>query len=122
MKKQVNTIVLIVIASLLVLTIGSCKKTIKQTSGKDQSGSGYPITAKDDTGRKVVIKKPIKRIISLSPGNTEILFALGLADNVVGVDDFSNFPEEAKAKEKVGGFANPNIEKIVDLKPELWCL
>ena len=119
MKKQINMVVLIVVATLLVLTISSCKPTAKQTSGNDQSGSGYPIIAKDDAGQKIVVQKPIKRIVSLSPGNTEILFALGLADKVVGVDDFSNYPKETKTKEKVGGFSNPNIEKIISLKPDL---
>ncbi len=119
MKKQIKWMVLTVMAALLVLTISSCKKPEENVSGKSKSGSGYPITARDGVGRKVVIKKPIERIVSLSPSNTEILFALGLGDKVVGVDDFSDFPEEANDKERIGGFANPNIEKIVDLKPDL---
>ena len=119
MKKQFNKIALLVVVALLVLAVSSCKDPAKQTVGSDQSGSGYPITAADDTGRKIVIKKQIKRIVSLSPGNTEILFVLRLADKVVGVDDFSNYPKAAKNKEKVGGFSTPNIEKIISLKPDL---
>lgn len=60
-----------------------------------------------------------QRIISLAPAYTEILFALGLGDRVVGVTNFCNKPEEAKSKEKVGDAFNLNLEKIVSLKPDL---
>jgi iron complex transport system substrate-binding protein len=76
------------------------------------------ITVTDDAGREVTVSKTPQRIVSLAPSNTEILFALGLGDNVVGVTDFCDYPEEAKAKEKVGGIT-PNVEKIVALKPDL---
>jgi iron complex transport system substrate-binding protein len=59
------------------------------------------------------------RIVSLSPEATEILFSLGLADKVVGVTTYCNYPPEAMKKEKVGTFSNPNIEKIVALKPTI---
>jgi len=77
------------------------------------------ITITDDLGREVTIEKIPQRIISLSPSNTEILFALGLGDKVVGVTDVCNYPPEAKEKEKIGGYSNPSLEKIIDLKPDL---
>nr|MBU1327948.1 ABC transporter substrate-binding protein [Candidatus Omnitrophota bacterium] len=60
----------------------------------------------------------IPRIISLAPNATEILYSLGLGSSIIGVDDFSNYPEEAKNIERLGTFNNPNIEKIILLKPE----
>lgn len=60
-----------------------------------------------------------KRIISLMPSNTEILFDLGAGDSVVGVTSYCDYPEAAKQKEKVGDFIHPNFEKIVSLKPDL---
>jgi len=62
---------------------------------------------------------PPKRIISLAPSTTEILFALGLGDSIVGVTTFCDYPEEAKAKAKIGGMSNPSLEAIVSLKPDL---
>ncbi len=59
------------------------------------------------------------RIISMAPSLTETLFALGLGSRVVGVTNFCNYPPEAREKEKIGGFINPNLEKIVSLKPDL---
>jgi iron complex transport system substrate-binding protein len=73
----------------------------------------------DDLGRLVAINGTPQRIISLSPSNTEILFALGLGKKVVGVTDWCDYPSEASEKEKVGGYINPDMEKIVALNPDL---
>jgi iron complex transport system substrate-binding protein len=62
--------------------------------------------------------KPL-RIISLSPALTEIIFALGFGDTLVGVSDFSDFPPAAKKIISVGAYSQPNIEKIIALKPDL---
>lgn len=60
-----------------------------------------------------------KRIISLAPNITEILFALGVEDRVVGVSSFCDFPEAAKKKTKVGGLSNPSLEAVISLKPDV---
>jgi len=73
----------------------------------------------DDLGRLVAINGTPQRIISLAPSNTEILFALGLGDKVVGVTMYCDYPPEALEKEKVGGYVTPDIEKIVALNPDL---
>ncbi len=62
------------------------------------------------------------RVISLSPSTTEILFTLGLGEQVVGVTDFCTYPKEAKAKTKIGGYLDPNYEAIVGLKPDIVLL
>ncbi len=73
----------------------------------------------DDLGRLVAINGTPQRIISLAPSNTEILFPLGLGGRVVGVTDYCDYPPEALNKTKVGGYANPDVEKIVALDPDL---
>jgi ABC-type Fe3+-hydroxamate transport system substrate-binding protein len=60
-----------------------------------------------------------QRYISLSPTLTEILFELGAGKDLVAVTTYCVYPEEAKAKEKIGDFVNPNFEKIVGLKPDV---
>lgn len=60
-----------------------------------------------------------KRIVSLAPSITETLFALGLGERVIGVTAFCNYPQEALRIEKIGGYSDANIEKIVSLKPDL---
>lgn len=63
-------------------------------------------------------KKDLK-VVSLAPSTTEVLFALGLDEEIVGVSLFCNYPEEARQKEKIGTFSQPNIEKILSLKPDI---
>jgi iron complex transport system substrate-binding protein len=63
-----------------------------------------------------------KRIISLAPSMTEILFALGLGDRIVGVTNYCDYPEEAKKKPKIGGMSNPSLETVLSLKPDIVVL
>lgn len=73
----------------------------------------------DQTGRRVDVPENPRRLISLAPSITETLFALGLGDRVVGDTDYCEYPPEAKLKPRVGSILNPNLEKIVALKPDL---
>ena len=66
--------------------------------------------------------EPPSRIISLAPAVTEILFAAGLGDKIVGVTNVCDYPEEAKTKPKIGGMSNPSLEAVVSLKPDIVIL
>jgi len=66
-----------------------------------------------------VFAEPPKRIISLAPSTTEILFAAGLGDRIVGVTTFCDYPDEAKSKPKIGGMSNPSLEAVISLKPDI---
>jgi iron complex transport system substrate-binding protein len=79
----------------------------------------YPLTIIDITETAVTIPQEPQRIISIAPSNTEILFALGLEDKIVGITNYCNFPEETKNIEKIGETFPLNLEKIVSLKPDL---
>lgn len=78
----------------------------------------FPVTVSDFQGRSVSVPKRPERIVSIGPSNTEFLFALGLGDRVVGVDDFSDEPAAAKSKAKVGG-VKVDLEKVASLRPDL---
>ncbi|HWI52936.1 MAG TPA: ABC transporter substrate-binding protein [Symbiobacteriaceae bacterium] len=82
----------------------------------------YPITVKDALGRDVTIPAEPKRIVSVAPANTEIVFALGKGGSLVGRSDFDNFPAEAASVPSIGGFMPPNYEKIIATKPDLLLL
>lgn len=83
------------------------------------------VSLTDDIGRVVTISEAPARIISLSPSNTEILFALGLQDHVVGVTKYCNYPPEIEELKnsgnivEIGGYKDPDIEKIISLRPDL---
>ena len=76
-------------------------------------------TVRDEVGREVTFPFPPKRIISLAPNITEILFSLGLDEEIVGVSIHCNFPEKAKTKVRVGSYTSLDYEKITSVKPDL---
>ncbi len=76
-------------------------------------------TVVDDYNRTVVVPTHPQRVVSLSPAVTEILFALGAGDLLVGRTDFCTYPPEAALIPSIGGISNLNIEKILSLNPDL---
>lgn len=68
---------------------------------------------------EVVVEAPLRRIVSLSPALTEILFAIGAGDRVVGISDFTSYPPEALDRPSCGGQMNPNFEQLTRLAPDL---
>jgi iron complex transport system substrate-binding protein len=102
------------VASLFFL---GCRTTSAPAQKDGEAGNRRSFT--DGLGRAVSIVTDPQRVISLAPNVTEILFALGLESRVVGVTTYCDFPEAAKAKEKVGDTLQPNLEKIISLKPDL---
>ncbi len=97
----------IIIAAFCILAMGVSANV---TEGE--------VTVIDALGREVKLELPIETIVSIAPSNTEILFALGLGDRVVGVTEACDYPKEAKSKPKVGQ-VEMNIEKIMEISPDL---
>ena len=78
----------------------------------------FPMTLTDAVGEEITLEVKPEKIISMIPSNTEILFALGLDEEIIGVNDFESYPEEALGKEKIGGMEF-NVEKILSLDPDI---
>jgi len=99
--------------TLLATLAAGCVLAGYATAGQDR-------VVRDDLGNFFRLSvSPPERIVSLAPNITEILFALGLGDRVVGVTRFCDFPEAALGLRKVGGLVDPNIEIIHSLEPDL---
>ncbi len=98
---------------------GQAPPEVKPVENDAEVLPNYPLTVTDDLGRKVTINKLPQRIVSLAPSNTEILFALGLDDRIVGVTDYCDYPEAAKTKTRVAGYSTPDLEKLVSVQPDL---
>jgi iron complex transport system substrate-binding protein len=81
--------------------------------------AAFPVTVTDDEGTAVEIGAEPETIISLTPANTEILFALGAGERVVATDDGSDHPEAAVALPDVATFSNVDVEKVIALEPDL---
>jgi len=73
----------------------------------------------DDSGAAVVLKAPARRIISLAPHTTELLFAAGAGDRIVGTMEYSDYPDAAKTIPRIGNSSLLDMERIVTLKPDL---
>ena len=85
--------------------------------GRENEGKGKVFT--DSLGRTVKLKGPPRRIVSMAPSVTEMLFALGLGEEIVGVTDYCDYPPEAEKKPKIGGYYRPSVERIISLSPDL---
>jgi iron complex transport system substrate-binding protein len=108
MKRFIFTLILL---GLLVSVFTGCTA--------EKQPPPYPRTIVDDLGRNVTILEKPARVISLYPSFTETLFAIGAGEKVVGVTQYCDYPPEASQKENVGGVTTPDIEKIVNLNPDL---
>ena len=114
------------IAAVLLLLVSCGESTTPQASPETPSPvAAFPMTITDDDGAEVTIAAEPERIVTFAPSMTEIVFALGLGDRLVGVSGpFDDYPAEAKDIEEVGGAGDfgvdPTIEKVVSLEPDLF--
>ena len=116
-------LLILAIAMIIILNLSGCNKldVPQDTDFAPGSGSGneLQIEVTDFKGREIVLDKVPQKIVSLSPSNTEILFALGAGDRVVGVTSYCDYPEEAKKVEKMGDYEGPNMELIMKAQPDV---
>ena len=131
MKKHLTTLMLLLMVLIMVMTgcANQPAETTEPTAEPTPEATAAPtaeptpevMTYTDVLGRTIEVKADdkVERIVSLTAANTEILFALGLQDKIVGVDVYSNYPAETEAIEKVGDFNGPSVEAVVALEPDL---
>lgn len=119
MKNSIKYVLVIVIIAVVAISVYAY--TLYQGETNEFEGGDLV----DDMGYSLTLTEPPERIVSLSPGNTEILFAIGAGDKVVGVTDYCDYPYnftawvEAGNMTSIGNFWQPSIEPIVDLDPDL---
>jgi len=124
MRKFKGLLALLVVFALM-FSLAACS-TNNATKPQDTSQTAteivktqFPLKVTDFLGREVTIEKEPQRIVSLAPSTTELIYALGAGNKVVGVTDFDNYPPEVKDVPKVGGFKGPNVEAITAQKPDI---
>lgn len=110
----------LLILSLLLTACGVTTPAAPADSQPVAAPTDAPLTLTDGLGRTISLPGPARRVVSLAPSNTEILFAVGAGGQVVGRDMFSDYPAEASALPDVGGsMGKYNLEAIVALQPDL---
>ena len=119
-RKSIISIVLAVFVCVVFSACGN-KVTDKDvtTAKKETTAVVYPLKVVDSYNRSVTIKSEPKRIITIAPNITEGIYALGKGANLVGRSDYDDYPGEALKVASVGSLLQPNIEKIVELKPDV---
>jgi iron complex transport system substrate-binding protein len=110
-RRLLVRILSLTILAFLTVSASSC-------SSKSNSPTA-PRSVIDELGRSVQVSAQPKRIVSLAPSTTEILFAIGAGERVVGVTSYCDFPPEAREKAPVGDTLKPNVETIVALRADL---
>ncbi|MCZ2808625.1 MAG: cobalamin-binding protein [Candidatus Bathyarchaeota archaeon] len=119
MKK--TTIYLLAVIAIIALVVAVYVYVSYQGESDEFEGGDLV----DDLGYSLTLTSPPERIVSLAPSNTEILFAVGAGDNVVGVTDFCNYPYdfaawiEAGNMSSIGNYYGPSVEPIIALDPDL---
>lgn len=116
---NMKKILALVLTLVLMVAMTACQTQQTTPAPAEQPAAETKIEITDLKGRQITLDKVPERIVSLSPSNTEILFAVGAGSKVVGVTSYCNFPEEALAVEKVGTFEGPNLELIQKVKPDV---
>jgi len=117
-------ILLIFLISLPILSLCEERKVYNEPEKTFNLSEIFNASPVDDTGYGIKNVNP-RRIVSLAPSNTEILFAIGAGDRVVGVTDYCNYPPEVVEKKErgeivsVGGYSTVNIERVISLNPDL---
>lgn len=117
--KKLNFKKLIIVATA-VITMGTFV-ACGTSNGKINEGKDKPfsVTITDSTGETITLDKKPERIVSLAPSTTEIVAALGAEDKLVGRTKYCNYPETITKLPEVGGTMDPNVEKIIELQPDL---
>lgn len=121
MKKLYFLLFALLITAGILVGCGGTNEEKEENNGEatgQQSETGFPVTVTDATGEKITIEEEPQRIVSIMPSNTEVAFALGVGDKIIGVLKWDEYPEEVKEIEKVGD-QNINIESIIALNPDL---
>lgn len=106
-------------AGSLAALPGCSKPATDSTSEAATEQPAFPVTLTDDASRTVTITAQPEKIVSLAPANTEVLFAIGAGDRVVGVTSYDDFPAEVADIAKVGDFSGPNLEAVAAADPDL---
>lgn len=119
-QKILVPILILLLASGSMLAACSTAATTPPATVPTAQTAAQPIVMTDGLNRTVTLDKPAQRVVSMAPSNTEILFAIGAGSQVVGRDEFSDYPADATRLPSIGGsYGEYNNEAIVNLKPDL---
>ena len=113
----VRKLVLMISVSLALTLVVSCRRSTQNSSPAELLAPTHKV--RDEAGREVDLPYHIDRIVSLAPNLTEIVYAVGAGDQLVGDTEYCDYPEQAKKVAKIGDTMHPSVERIIALKPQI---
>jgi iron complex transport system substrate-binding protein len=115
LRREIPKPLLLLVLIILIGLLSSCSGSLKQPSL--DAAKTREVT--DEAGRRVRLPLQIDRIVSLAPNLTEIVYAVGAGDSLVGDTEYCDYPEAAKRVAKIGDTMHPSVERIIALKPQI---
>ncbi|MFX0547973.1 ABC transporter substrate-binding protein [Hathewaya histolytica] len=123
--KFFNRFLYLLLCISITLSLVSCgnysnsnKKNANETKIEEKA-STYPKKIKDFSGKEITLEKEPQKVVSLAPSATETVFAIGKGNLLVGRTDYCNYPDETTKITSIGKLEQPNIEKILELQPDI---
>ena len=117
MKSFIKNWLMPIIIAVLLVGCANKEETVKEMDDKGLENEAYTVV--DDRGVEVTFDQVPNTIVSLQPSNTEILFELGVGNQIIGATDYDTYPEEALKIERVSDTQTINIERILELNPDV---
>ncbi len=109
----------VTVAAALVVCLCGCPQAPESKPAAPKAAAAWPRTFRDAQQQEVTLSAPPQRVVSLSPAITEIVFAVGAGDRVVGVTSYCDFPPEAVKLPKVGSYTGVSVERVIGLRPDV---
>lgn len=126
MSKSLKSIISVLLIGMFGFGLYGCKSSDKnQTENKTSESSInagetiYPVKITDSYGKEITLEKEPKKVISVAPNISEIIFDLGAGDELVGRTNYCDYPQEVTNVESIGTMRTPDIEKIISLEPDI---
>ncbi|NFA59871.1 ABC transporter substrate-binding protein [Clostridium sporogenes] len=114
--KKISSLILVLVLGIMFTFTGCAAKSQTTSNANEKSKT---VTFKDSRGVEVTVPKNPKRVVVINNSIAEIVYCLGAGDKIVGISDALKFPAALVKKQRVGSSFNPNIEKIISLKPDI---
>ncbi len=124
-QKNYNSIFILTLILIMSISLMGCQPQKINEDGQtvdipsEDSIEGYPLTLIDSMGREITLESEPKRVISVGPNITETIYAIGAEDKLIARTDYCDYPEDVLNKDSIGSLREPNIEKILELNPDL---
>ena len=126
MNKLFKNIILVLLIGAFTFGTYGCKDSYKNQTENQSSESSinagetiYPVKITDSYGKEVTLDKEPKKVISVAPNISEIIFDLGAGEKLVGRTNYCDYPQEVTSVESIGTMRTPDIEKIISLEPDI---